>query len=212
MKRTKEEALATRQHIIDTARKMFLKNGYSNTKLDHIASEANVTRGAIYWHFKDKLDLVKAITATEMKSLHELFMVVFTEDLPAGIKVRNIIKAIVNNFYDNASYREYIELTWFRMEYTQLSQLLESRAGRTAFFIREYEKIIKEAQKEGMIRSEISSMDITLTLTNLINGMYRMYFLLPQMMSTKDKALAPFNSYLNLISTETHADIRTSSK
>jgi TetR/AcrR family transcriptional regulator, acrAB operon repressor len=60
-RRTKEEAQETRQRIIDAAETVFHRQGVSRTSLTHIAEEAGVTRGAIYWHFKDKADLFDAM-------------------------------------------------------------------------------------------------------------------------------------------------------
>lgn len=60
-RRTKEEALATRERLIDTAEELFHKNGVSGTSLHDIAVAAGVTRGAIYWHFKDKAALFNAM-------------------------------------------------------------------------------------------------------------------------------------------------------
>ena len=57
VRRTKDEALATRNDILDAAEHVFSERGVSRTSLEDIALEAGVTRGAIYWHFKDKRDL-----------------------------------------------------------------------------------------------------------------------------------------------------------
>ena len=59
-RRTKEEAAATRDSILDAAEKLFVEQGVSRTTLQHIATEAGVTRGAIYWHFDDKSALFNA--------------------------------------------------------------------------------------------------------------------------------------------------------
>jgi AcrR family transcriptional regulator len=40
---------------------MFLERGFGGTKLADVASEADVTRGAVYHHFKDKQDLFRAV-------------------------------------------------------------------------------------------------------------------------------------------------------
>src|SRR3569832_2795775 len=60
-RRTKQDALATRDSILDTAEQLFEQQGVSRTTLQHIAAEAGVTRGAIYWHFHDKSDLFNAM-------------------------------------------------------------------------------------------------------------------------------------------------------
>lgn len=60
-RKTKEEALKTREALIDAAVRMFSIRGVSRTTLAAIAKEAGVTRGAIYWHFKNKEDLLGAL-------------------------------------------------------------------------------------------------------------------------------------------------------
>lgn len=60
-RRTKDEAVETRNHILDAAERVFSERGVSRTSLSDIAEAASVTRGAIYWHFKDKADLFNAM-------------------------------------------------------------------------------------------------------------------------------------------------------
>ena len=61
VRRTKEEAQRTRERILDTAEREFQRRGVSRTSLEEMARAAGVTRGAIYWHFKDKADLFNAM-------------------------------------------------------------------------------------------------------------------------------------------------------
>ena len=66
-RRTKEEALETRSKILEAAEQAFYERGVARTTLADIATLAGVTRGAIYWHFSNKADLVQAM----LDSLHE---------------------------------------------------------------------------------------------------------------------------------------------
>ena len=56
-RKTKADALKTRQHLIETAIVQFAARGVSNTTLNDIADAASVTRGALYWHFENKTQL-----------------------------------------------------------------------------------------------------------------------------------------------------------
>lgn len=58
---TKQEALETRSRILDAAEDMFHAQGVARTSLSEIAQAADVTRGAIYWHFRNKTDLFDAM-------------------------------------------------------------------------------------------------------------------------------------------------------
>lgn len=60
-RKTKEEALETRNTILDAAVRVFAVKGAANASLADIAKEANVTRGAIYWHFANKADLINTL-------------------------------------------------------------------------------------------------------------------------------------------------------
>jgi TetR/AcrR family transcriptional regulator, acrAB operon repressor len=61
VRKTKEDAEITKQRIIAAARNVFLSRGVSRSTLEHIAAEADVTRGAVYWHFKNKTDIFYAM-------------------------------------------------------------------------------------------------------------------------------------------------------
>lgn len=61
VRRTKEEAQATRRQIMDAALCLFSQHGVSRTSLVDIARQSDVTRGAIYWHFCNKEELFSAL-------------------------------------------------------------------------------------------------------------------------------------------------------
>lgn len=61
VRRTREEAQTTRASLLDAAEKVFHEKGVVRTSLHDIAQAAGTTRGAIYWHFKDKVDLFNAM-------------------------------------------------------------------------------------------------------------------------------------------------------
>ena len=61
MRRTKEEAAITREQLLKKALAVFSKKGYAATTLEDIAREAEVTRGAIYWHFGSKAELYNTL-------------------------------------------------------------------------------------------------------------------------------------------------------
>ncbi|WP_311945167.1 TetR family transcriptional regulator [Halomonas piscis] len=60
-RKTKAEAAATRETLLDAAEDMFIAHGVARTSLDQIARHAGMTRGAVYWHFKNKADLFHAM-------------------------------------------------------------------------------------------------------------------------------------------------------
>lgn len=61
MRKTKTEAQKTHQHLLDAALEVFWRDGVTRASLQAIAQEAGVTRGALYWHFKNKEDLFETL-------------------------------------------------------------------------------------------------------------------------------------------------------
>lgn len=92
-RRTKEEAQETRAHLLDAAERVFSEKGVTNTSLNEIAVSAGVTRGALYHHFKNKLDLIVALMERVMMPINEMRLcaAVTVPDDPLGqIRLRAV--------------------------------------------------------------------------------------------------------------------------
>jgi AcrR family transcriptional regulator len=199
MKKTKEDALLTKQRITEKAVELFIQHGFSKTTLDEIALQANVTRGAIYWHFKDKLDILNDLIETQHENFSHFLQNLLNDNSPSFNKIQKIIEEIVRHFFETKSFQNFIELTWFKIEYTELSNLKTTKTELTQYFIHNFRHLVKEVQDLGEIKENINDSDIAITITNMINGMYRLYFMLPDQINTKEEAMRSFTSYLNLI-------------
>lgn len=60
-RKAKGESDITYATLLDAAEREFSKKGVAHTTLNDVARAAGFTRGAIYWHFKDKSALVQAM-------------------------------------------------------------------------------------------------------------------------------------------------------
>ena len=93
VKKSKEDAELTRKRIITAAREVFLSRGVSRTTLEHIATQANVTRGAIYWHFKNKTEIFQAIREQVLLPVSYTHLDVYKRQ-----KMGRVIKNLVMSF------------------------------------------------------------------------------------------------------------------
>jgi AcrR family transcriptional regulator len=64
-----EQGLATRRHLLDVARQLFVDPGYQQVSAEALVAAAGVTRGAMYHHFRDKREVFEALYE---EVLHEL--------------------------------------------------------------------------------------------------------------------------------------------
>jgi len=72
VRRTKAEAEATRERLLDAAEQTFCRLGVARATLDDVARAAGVTRGAVYWHFSGKAELFKALCERSAPPLEHL--------------------------------------------------------------------------------------------------------------------------------------------
>lgn len=61
VRRTQQQAQATRQRILESAAQLFAERGWAHSAMQEVAHRAGVTRGAVYWHFRDQSDLLEAL-------------------------------------------------------------------------------------------------------------------------------------------------------
>lgn len=86
----------TKKLIVETSFDMFYSNGYNNTSIPDIMKKTNLTKGAFYHHFKNKLEIgkkviedifslriyngfIKPLKENKSKSVSDLLVYVFTE-------------------------------------------------------------------------------------------------------------------------------------
>ncbi|WP_448169019.1 TetR family transcriptional regulator [Burkholderia ambifaria] len=71
VRKTKRSALLTRESILDAGERLFIEHGFQAVTLDDIAKSATVTRGAVYWHFSSKSDLLREIFVRLQRGLRQ---------------------------------------------------------------------------------------------------------------------------------------------
>lgn len=86
-RRTKEDAEKTRESLLDAAERVFLRNGVAASTLEDIAREAGVTRGALYWHFENKMEIFRAMHARVRLPIDQMYDQLFANgDHIEGLK------------------------------------------------------------------------------------------------------------------------------
>jgi len=155
VRKTKEEAEKTRQDIIDSARTVFHQCGVSRSTLEKIAKEAGVTRGAVYWHFKDKAELFFAMREHVFAPMVErtdaiLFAESYANPLDA---IEDSLKEFFRVLEDCSVVREVFEVMISRCEYVDEFASVQEEVGRPAQeFLEKIERIYRRAADKGMLR------------------------------------------------------------
>ena len=124
-KRTKEEATKTRNRILMSALDTFMEKGYSSTTLTDIAERIGMTRGAFYWHFKDKRDLMLSLA----KSMEQKGYLKMQDRLNTFSGLEGIRKMLVEYsrlYVDDNTFARFYYVLSFRTEWNnELEEVLE---------------------------------------------------------------------------------------
>ncbi len=124
---TKAEAQATRHRLLDAAECLFHRNGVSQTSLQHIATEAGATRGAIYWHFKDKADLFNAMMERVTLPLEQSLQQAATRGTDPLVGLRDSLRNALVQMRDDPQLRRVVEIAVHKVEYVDEMRAVRER-------------------------------------------------------------------------------------
>ena len=163
-RRTKEDALATRHKLLDAAEQLFQLQGVSRTSLQDIARRAGATRGAVYWHFKDKADLFNQMMERVTLPLEALFAPkaaleegqTHAQAMTGLTPLAQLRTATCHALYQiahDARTRCVIEVATHKVEYVDELQAVRQRhlGVRKVFLKRFAESLYAEAAKQKMV-------------------------------------------------------------
>lgn len=180
VRRTKEEALATRHRILDAAELIFERRGVSRTSLHDIAEAAQVTRGAIYWHFKDKADLFTAMMERATMPMEAVFEPFEPDEKdPLGFLERQVM-ATLRITAQSPQLRRAFDIATHKVEY--VDELLSVRDRRLACrgdCLAEGERILRAAARRGQIAPRAPVRALALGLHALLDGLIQNWMLHP---------------------------------
>jgi TetR/AcrR family acrAB operon transcriptional repressor len=164
VRRTKAQADQTREAVIDAAEKVFLQRGVSRASLEEVAQAAGVTRGAVYWHFKDKGDLVLAIRNRLELPWQEVVsnLQIPTTTDPLGFLEHSIVK-LLRRYAADEQKKTQLTIVLLRCDYTdETKQILEeiSEANRELISVLRtyFSKQLTPLERGGSEAAELANL------------------------------------------------------
>ena len=181
VRRTKEEAQQTREAILEAAEHVFHRKGLSRSSLRDVADEAGLTRGAIYWHFKNKHDLFAAITERCQIPKRHLRAIAEspTQEDPLG-RMRDFLLFMTRDIAENSRSRRIFEIIFHKTELTEDNEPLSSR-HRQMFqdSTNSMRTILQNAIARGQLSPDLDVERAILQLHIKLTGLIYFWLLLP---------------------------------
>jgi TetR/AcrR family transcriptional regulator, acrAB operon repressor len=189
MRRTKEEAVVTRDTLLEAALTLFSTKGYAATSIDDITKVAGLTRGALYYHFQSKADLynilVEEVSANGVNIVEQAVAEggTFTEILKR-IFVRQL------TFIENdKKARAVMELALFKTgSHPELQTGRERQIEAGKAMIDGIAQAMQIGVLSGELRNDITPKEMALSFLAFQNGIIYMWFTSPTSFSLKASA------------------------
>ena len=171
-RRTKEEAEQTRNALLDAAEKVFYKNGVTRTTLQEIARAAGVTRGAIYWHFKDKQEICEAMMERTFLPQEEILerMAASASSTPL-LDIKASVIDCLHEIENDKKRQRVISILFHRCEYINDMNIFIKRRNKAKDRMLEYStKMFQNAQSAKELAAPWTPHLAAVTLQAMLTG------------------------------------------
>lgn len=195
---TKEEAAATRDSILDAAEILFAKHGVSRTTLQHIATAAGVTRGAIYWHFVDKGAVFSAMMQRATMPMDAAVKLAGERaDTDPLQSLRNEMLAVLQIVEGDEKARRVFEIATLKTEFTD--EVDSARAHKRESVARWRGRLqdqFTQAMADGMLPASVDPRKASMCMWVMLDGLIRNWIFEPGAFELVDLGAELIDTYI----------------
>lgn len=171
MNSRKENAERTKQDLLDAALIIFSKKGFNATRLEDISQKAGVTRGAFYWHFKNKTEIFCELHRKIMGDLYVTMISATNSSLSALTNLKNILHTIIVQVINDQKSKRCSKLYYANENSPNLTKaLVKLKKGIEPKIRGFFSNIIDKGKKENEIRNDIDTISIFRSTVVTLNG------------------------------------------
>ncbi|EMR04358.1 TetR family transcriptional regulator [Cesiribacter andamanensis] len=175
MKRTKSEAEETRQRLLEAGMQVFLERGFDKASLEEIAQQVDMTRGAVYWHFKDKQALLEALLEQKLQpARQQLEGLLRDPELRPLQKITTFVRLQLQLMAENEAYRNaqlLLQRCWMALP--------APAEGRSPWGEEHYllllEELYWQAQSERAVAAHLSPLHLATYTLGVVNGLVQQF-------------------------------------
>lgn len=178
-RRTKEEAARTRALLLDAAEKVFRERGVTRTSLAEVATVAGLTRGAVYWHFKDKAALFAAMCERATLPLDAMLAATSGEstDDPLGV-LRDLMIGALRHLATDPRAQAVFEVIFLKTEMCgKFGEVVGHRDRERCDCLLQVEKLVRRGMDLGKLRADTDAALATQLLQACMGGLMREWVL-----------------------------------
>lgn len=152
-RKCKEDAEKTRQAILESALDVFSEKGYAKATFDEIAARAGFTKGAVYWYFRNKADLIAALILEYMQ--RKYFEI--SKTLPKGHSLDDLLEYFVlwaDEGRKDLRYARFNRFIMCQMEWSEavIDRVDKAMVSAKKFHLEKVNQVLIELKQRGELR------------------------------------------------------------
>ncbi|HAT1681594.1 TPA: multidrug efflux transporter transcriptional repressor AcrR [Klebsiella oxytoca] len=189
-RKTKQQALETRQHLLDVALRLFSERGVSATSLADIAKAAGVTRGAIYWHFRNKSDLfceIWALSEAGIEDIERVYRTKFPDD-PLAV-LREVLVSVLEATVTEERRRLMLEIICHKCEFVGEMAVVQQAQQRLC--LQSYdriEQVLRACMEAKRLPADLLTRRAAVLMRGYLSGLTENWLFAPQSFDLQKEA------------------------
>lgn len=198
--KTRSNSQQTRLHLLNSAREVFYQNGVSRASLQSIAEAAGVTRGALYWHFKGKEDILDELCQLYFSD----FYANLTEEKLSNANALELLKQnlslIFHRLHNDEPFRQFCIVLELKCEHTENNSLVSELLNKYHNLCDKHIMIaLQYCVKQGHLSADTPLNLAVLYLKSCLTGLLRHCLLQPESPQILETAQSIINTALHTL-------------
>lgn len=181
MRKTKIEALKTREHLLLAALETFHKKGVARTSLNEIAQAAGVTRGALYWHFKNKEDLFDALFQRISDDIENcLVQDLENSEEDCWLGFRLTLLKFFERLENNSMHNKFYNILFFKCEHTAQNEAIVSLMSKyKLLWNHKINMILEDCIRQQALAADLDTEFASIIVKANIDGLIQQWLSTP---------------------------------
>lgn len=183
-----------KEQILNAAAIVFSQQGFASARMDDIVKQSGLSKGALYWYFKSKEEIILALMHRffdqDLEGLDQLL----EKNLPARETVLQYIDTLVTEF------EQVKELSPLIYEYYSSATRDEEKQKFFQSYFQQYQALIRDIIQRGIESNEFKPIDVdtcVLTLTAVIEGLFLLNTIDDRMSNLRQQFMASVSLLLD---------------
>lgn len=174
--RRERKRLDTRDRLLHAALELFAKQGFADTKVEHITERADVAKGTFFNYFKSKEHLIGELSALQVGKVDHALAEIRTSKASFEVRMRALAKELIALPSSTPELARSLMCAFLGADdVREILRLQIMGRGRETLA-----QIIEHAQKSGEVRSDLKAADIARNFQQSMFGMLLLWSVNPK--------------------------------